>query len=941
MRPTSTLRYILLALFLSNCCLNPARSMVTPGDDLFDSARIYNNMGIDMIRSGDLEQAAELFKRSLEIKRREHGSLSSDMATTYSNLGVVNRRLYNNRDAMLYYDTAGLIINNHHGPDHSLLGAIYQNQGNILREQRDVSSALTYYNNALRIFSHYRDNEWVARLYNNIGLTYRAMMDTEKAEDYFLRSINIRKNSDPAGIAIPAANLANFYMQTGNIAMADRYYKLAMEVLENYWSRNNDYFGMNLMNYGVFLITDGGEPERGYNTLLDALEIHRNQYGEEGQHVARTYMNIGYYFELAGNYPEALEYQQKSLIANSKSFRTTDISGNPPPDEEVYSLDYLLASLNHKARSLHLLSGPTGVRSGLEASLATYRLAMKYIERIRMGHTTEDSQILLSESEHETYMEAINVAWRLYELTGDKSYIEEAFAFSERSKAASLLASIRDVEARSFGGIPGELLEQEDRLKRNIAAFRELVYEEQRTIDADTARINFWQGRVFSLELELRQLISRLEVEYPGYYDLKYNQQVSTVSDIMQGIGSRDALISYVHNDSLVHVFTITSRRSKMYSIKTTGNMVHQIGALLEVLTNGNLDRRVREDMLTFSSSSRYLYKLLLEPVISELSGKRLIIVPDGILSYVPFELLLSADPAPGRTSYKDMKYLFLDYPVSYNYSATLWQESRSGKRGGASGILAMAPKYEFAELPAADIINSRQYYRDRLTPLPGAREEAIRIAQMMDGKVMLDESATERNFKNTAHEFQVLHLAMHTLLDDDNPMFSKLVFSEPEDEMEDGFLNTYEIYNLRLNACLAVLSSCRSGYGTMRRGEGVMSLARGFMYSGVPAIVMTNWEIEDKSGAEIMISFYKYLLKGYRKDEALRQARIDFLENTDLLKAHPYFWGAYMCIGNPDEIFRTHRKLYPLATFGFLTIIMIAVIWRSPRRTRDKKRQG
>jgi hypothetical protein len=116
------------------------------------------------------------------------------------------------------------------------------------------------------------------------------------------------------------------------------------------------------------------------------------------------------------------------------------------------------------------------------------------------------------------------------------------------------------------------------------------------------------------------------------------------------------------------------------------------------------------------------------------------------------------------------------------------------------------------------------------------------------------------------------------------------------------------------------------------------MSLARGFMYAGVPSIVMTNWEIEDKSGAEIMISFYQYLLKGYRKDDALRQARLDFLENTDMLKAHPYFWGAYMCIGNPDEIFRTHRKFYPGLTFVFLAIIMISIVWRGHRKVKQQR---
>jgi len=169
----------------------------------------------------------------------------------------------------------------------------------------------------------------------------------------------------------------------------------------------------------------------------------------------------------------------------------------------------------------------------------------------------------------------------------------------------------------------------------------------------------------------------------------------------------------------------------------------------------------------------------------------------------------------------------------------------------------------------------------------------------------------------------------MHTLIDDENPMFSKLVFSDSEDDEDDGFLNTYEIYNLSLNAGLAVLSSCRSGYGALNRGEGVMSLARGFLYAGVPSIVMTNWEVEDKSGAEIMISFYKYLLKGFRKDEALRMARIDFLDNVDMLRSHPYFWGAYVCIGNPEELFNSFRQYYPVATFLVLILAMLIIIWR------------
>jgi CHAT domain-containing protein len=728
---------------------------------------------------------------------------------------------------------------------------------------------------------------------------------------------------------LPAGNLAISCKETGDMADADRYHTMALEVISQNWGEDHIYFAINLMNYGLFLITDAGEPERGYEMLVKAQEIHYSAFGQEGHHIARMLMNIGYYYEITGDFQSSIDYQQKSLIANSRLFTSLSYEDNPPADADVYSLDYMLASLKHKANSLYLLSAENEARARLEASLGTYKRAVEFIERIRMGHYTEDSQLLLSENEHDTYMQAIHVAWKLYEMTGNKHFLEEAFWFSERSKAASLFASIRNVEARSFGGVPEDLLEEEQTLKKGVSAYQELIYEEQRKFDTDNSKIALWQERAFSLELDLRKLIARLEVEYPEYFALKYNHDVSSVKDIKDRISSRDALVSYVNNDSLLYIFAVTKSNTEFYCISSAGSTGQYLEDMLGVLTTGNLDQRVRDDYATFLKSSRFLYDLLIEPVASTIKDKRLIIVPDGLLSYIPFELLVSSDPGPGGDNYKNLQYLLKDFAVSYNYSATLWQASQLKKAGTAGGLLAIAPSYvnsEFETLPAH---YSRQLYRNKLTPLPGAREEAVRIAEMLNGEVLLETEATELNFKQLAGDYHLLHLAMHALLDDENPMFSKLVFTESEDDREDGFLNTFEIYNLRLNASLAVLSSCRSGYGTMRRGEGVMSLARGFLYAGVPSIVMTNWEIEDRSGAIIMISFYKYLLKGYRKDEALRRSRLDFLEDTDMLKAHPYFWGAYVCIGNPNEIFRMHRKYYPYITFVSLTLIMALILWR------------
>ncbi len=898
-----------------------------------DSSRIYNNLGIESYRAGDFEQADAHFRRSLEIKRPNQGPLSSGMANTYSNLGAVNRRLKNIDDAMRYYDTAGYIFLRDSGSEHALLGAVYQNQGNLLREKMDYNGALSYYYNALRIFLANDRKDWAATLYNNIGITYSGTGDLDKAREYFYRSINIRQKTAPSLVAMPAGNLANTYRETGEMDIADHYFRMSINALREYLGDDHPNLATSLMNYGVFLVSEAVDPEKGYEMILNALEIFSHNFGYNDYHVALALMNIGFYYQYKGKLDIALDYYQKSLIANSSSFHSTNIADNPGTDDHTFSSDAMLRIIKHKADAYYLLAAKRDYRTNLEASLTAHKVAMEFIEMIRMGPLNEESLLILSKNEHETFMQAIYVAWELYKLTEDPFYIEEAFQFSERSKAASLLASIRNLEARSFGGVPEDMIENEQNLKRGIASYRELIYEEMRIVESDQEKIEFWQERVFSLEMDLRKLIGQLEREYPDYYSLKYNPVVSSVESTMESLDQKDAMVSYVYNDSIVYVFVITDRDADLFRVQTGGNAENMLDELLDVLTSGNLDRKVSEDFRVFTNSARYFFKMLMEPAMSKIKNKRLIIVPDGLLSYVPFELLLMTDSGPEANSYKDLPYLLRDFLVSYSFSATIWQESIAKKTRAEKNLLSMAPQYESNDFPMRGPVTSRQNYRDNLLPLPAAREEAVRIAEIMNGDVLLDHKASEYNFKRMAGDYQILHLAMHTLIDDENPMFSKLVFAESETDKEDGLLNTFEIYNLNLNASLTVLSSCLSGYGDLNRGEGVMSLARGFLYAGVPSIVMTNWEIEDKSGAEIMISFYKNLLKGYRKDEALRKARIDFIDNTDMLRSHPYFWGAYVCIGNPENLFWSYSHYYPYTTFILLVLLMVGIIWRVTTR--------
>ncbi|MCZ6566308.1 MAG: CHAT domain-containing protein, partial [Gammaproteobacteria bacterium] len=187
---------------------------------------------------------------------------------------------------------------------------------------------------------------------------------------------------------------------------------------------------------------------------------------------------------------------------------------------------------------------------------------------------------------------------------------------------------------------------------------------------------------------------------------------------------------------------------------------------------------------------------------------------------------------------------------------------------------------------------------RGSLVQLNWAEHEVEEITKIMHGTSYIRQQATEQRFKQEAGKAKIIHLATHANTDDENPMYSNFVFVPDTSAGEDGFLNTYELYNMQLNADLVVLSGCNTGYGKLYRGEGVMSLARGFMYAGCPRIVMSLWSVDDQSSAKIMNIFYKNLADGLTINDALRQAKLTYLRTTDKIKSNPFYWAGFVSIG-------------------------------------------
>ena len=419
---------------------------------------------------------------------------------------------------------------------------------------------------------------------------------------------------------------------------------------------------------------------------------------------------------------------------------------------------------------------------------------------------------------------------------------------------------------------------------------------------------------------------------YPDYYLLKYDTHTATVLDIQAQLAPDEAVVSYFMGDSTYRAFAITPEHFRVVPLPVDTLLSERIATLRQMLST---DSAAADG---YRQAAYALYQQLLAPVVADstfAAVKKLTLIPDGVLGYLPFELLLT-QPATAAGEYAKLPYLLRDYTVRYGYSATwLFHPFSRPETSASNQYVAFAPHYPAT---VSDTMQQLAFgrFRNQVAPLRWNQQEAKNIDKHLPGVSYTQGAAVKRRFKEEASQYRIVHLAMHALIDDQNPMYSRLVFSQDTaDTQEDSSLNAYELYNMEIPAELVVLSACETGYGKLERGEGIMSLARAFAYAGCPSIVMSHWLVDDKSSAQLMDHFYRYLSKGLSKDESLRQAKLAYLETASVQKAHPFFWANFVLIGNKGPVVDNYaNRVWHFVAIGVLLLLCFAsaIYWYQRR---------
>jgi len=702
--------------------------------------------------------------------------------------------------------------------------------------------------------------------------------------------------------------LSKSYKKTGNYSKALKHSK---KLLENY----NNYLP-GLVNLAQI-----------YNEMGE-ITLAKEMFSKAKIQITKTplinevnfYIKYGDFYKSIYQIDSALNQYQIGITTLLSSFHNKNFMVNPKKIDSHSLYQYLMKLFTKKAQTLYQYYEESQNIEHLKVSLESYQLAAQLIILIRQGIQTEASKQFLAEQVIAVYEGAIASALKLWEMTGKDQYKAIALEFAEQNKAMVLLEVLKDQEAKSLY-LPDSLVDLETDYKTQIAYYEKSIYKENNKKDGiDTSRLKDWESVVFELKRKFDKFQKQVESDYPDYYNLKYKAEIITLEETQSKLAHNAAMIEYFVGDSSLYSFVITKNNLDVIKQKRTHNFREviedyqkSVGDFYFYLDSTEVAQKL------YTESSDQLYNWLLKEIISNLNNRidEIIIIPDDALSLVNFEALKQDDG----------NFVIEKFAISYAYSATHLFKFSQQQKGDNQDIAygGFAPIYDnnLVEKDLNESVALRSFKtRGAFLDLPEARDAVKSIAGKLKGDFWLGAEATESNFKENAHKYDILHLAMHGVTDNQNPLYSKLIFTQENDTVEDNYLNAYELYNMKLNAKLAVLSACNTGYGELKRGEGVMSMARAFAYAGCPSLVMSLWSVPSDETAAIMTVFHNELKKGVPKNQALRTAKKTYLKTAITERQHPFFWAGFISIGDVSPIYESYWGMSSFLFYGIIALI-------------------
>ena len=957
--------------------LNQALEIYKTNNDLGGQASVLSRIGFLYFSLGENQKSLNYLNQALDLQKKVQTNLSgtalvfnlsqqaqivSILAATYKGLGDYQKAISYSNEARILLQKSGntsaeaeslnqlsfayselgenqkaleslnqALVLQRANKDYARAAFSLGNIGDIYRSFGDYQKALDTYNEALTLQRQVQDRSGEGGTLKSIALTYSYLGDNQLSADTYTQALEIfQKIGDRANVAQTLDNIGTVYREEQDYPKALKYYEQALKL----WDEQKDVFKKFVTLTGVVRVY---ESLKDYPKALDTAnqilllsQKQKNSFTE-----ASAYAFLGRVYLASGNYQKALDASTKAASVSQKlGIRLFEASvlGNigkaynslkqPEKAISIYNqqlaLQQKLGDRTGVADTLYDIAVTERDRNNFKAAQKQIESVIAIVEDIRTKVTSQDLRSSYFASIQKYYQFYIDLLMRLHKQYPDKGYNALALQVSERARARSLVELLNEANADIRQGVDPKLLELERNLQQKLDATekRQIELSSKPNTEAQSQAL---QKEISTLLEQYRQLKAQIRSSSPRYAALTQPKSLT--------LAQQQQLLD---NDTLVLEYSLGEERSYLWAVSKTNITSYELPKRSEIEVTAkqfyhSLKKPRRISVVSNPGSptdveiASKLSQMLLQRVAKELGNKRLVIVSDGALQYLPFGALPNPKNQIGKTQSTP---LLVEHEIVYLPSVStlaVLRKEVNNRQPAPKAIAIFAdpvftsddPRLKLPQQEAVDKSNVNNLDLARaarnanvsFNRLPFTRTEADRILTLVPDTLRKEafDFAASRAIATSSElgQYRIVHFATHGILNSTQPELSGVVLSlfDNKGMPQNGFLRLHDIFNLNLPAELIVLSACETGLGKEIKGEGLVGLTRGFMYAGSPRVVVSLWSVDDEGTSELMTKFYQKMLQDKLKPAAaLRSAQIEMLKNDKF--AAPYYWAAFTLQG-------------------------------------------
>lgn len=874
---------------LAGCLLGGAlTSCAVPGNAPLRTDTTYIQQVVDQAQiqaeKDKLEGAVQQLKTLLvPLKQQPPLKPSASLLKAYYRLMLYQQKLGRIADA---HQTGkqGLLLAVH-APLYKWTSGLYALMAYVASTEGDYGEAVMLAERSAVIGLQIQNTYCVANGYYEKAKALRHLERLTESQQAIEKAIEVGENAPgQTDLDLHYAVKASLLQRQKRYSETEFWYQRAIQLNQtaNLASHYNDL--------GFFYnVTD--QYDRAIQSLIKAIQLK-----PEPSLRAVAFDNLGVAYQKKGETIRAVQTLQKAIQALIPAYQPRHL--NQWPSAQLIRMasnkEFLLPIFQNLARTWLLAEHPKTFPKAAYYARHTYTLADQLVDYMRWEHTGQQSKLYWREKTHELYEGAIQTCLRLNDP-------RMAYHFMEKSRAVLLTDQLNELGARQQ--LPRELAEQEARLNETIAHLQNKLAQ----TPSRTAQYQTLLNKLLLAQNQADRFVQQMATTHPLYHRYRYDNRVQPLGTVQQWLQKhRQSLVSYFVGDSALYVLGVTPTTHQLLR-QPIAAYRQQVQPWLHLLQN---PASLNSQFGKFVQRGHQLYRLLLEPL--KLPEGRVVVSPDGF--FLPLEALSRSATAPD--------YLVQQYAFSYVYSVNRMLTTPTTGRGDGS-FLGMAP-VQFSQSSAQ-------------AALPGSAESLERLSSHFFMPTLLTKSAATRaQFRRLAPQASVVQLFTHADAD--------TLQREPVLYFSDSLLRMSELQTgPTFQTQLLVLSACRTGVGSLQRGEGVFSLARGFAALGVPSMLTTLWQVDNTPTYALTEKFYQYLAEGMEKDLALQRAKTEWLRSVDKSEQLPSTWAGLILLGDSQPIRPANPTIAGLSGWigGGGLLLLLVLFWRLFRKPNRSTKIG